>query len=393
MKRVLFVDHVNRVLGGAELNLIELLTELRRSENLHLSIACREGSQLFESLRNLGPRIYDFGHDDRLNKLRFAGRGFPWMRLLSGLSALKESSAKLHKIIRETSADIVVTCANKDHFAAAQACAGTQTRSVWWVNDLVTKDFFSWPARVGFRKYAANADHLIAVSNCVADALKSLAIPAEKIRTIHNGIPLEKYQRADRGLFRHQNNLPANEPLFGVIGRFTEWKGQDLFLNAAARWIHSQRPGHFVLVGQAFNEDHAFVGQLQSFIRKNSLEQRVHLIPFQRNIVEAITDLDVLLHTSKRPEPFGRVIIEAMAIGAPVVAANAGGAREIITHYENGLLARPNDPEDYVTKLREAWPLTVTTQKWIANARKTVEERFSLPRVMNDFEQLLQQIH
>ena len=393
MKRVLFVDHVNRVLGGAEVNLIELATELRRSEHLQLSIACREGSQLFESLRNLGPRVYDFGHDDRLNKLRFAARSFPWMRLLSGLRALQDSAKSLRKIIRESRADIVVTCTNKDHFAAVEACAGTQTRSVWWVNDLITKDFFSWAVRVGFRKYAARADHFVAVSNCVAEALYSLGIPAKKVSLIYNGIPLEKYQRAERGIFRHQNNLPSNEPLFGVVGRFCEWKGQDLFLQTAARWIHAQRPGHFVLVGQAFNDDHAFVGKLQSYIRKNSLDQRVHLIPFQRNIVETISDLDVLLHTSKRPEPFGRVLIEAMAIGTPVVAANAGGTREIITHNENGLLARPNDPEDYVTKLREAWPPTATTQKWIANARKTVEERFTLTRVKNDFEELLQQIH
>jgi glycosyltransferase involved in cell wall biosynthesis len=393
MKRVLFVDHVNRAPGGAEVNLIELVTELRHSEHLQLSVACPEGSPLYESLSGLGPRIYDFGHDDRLNQLRFAAGSFPWMRLLSGLRALDDSAKNLRKIIREARADIVVSCTNKDHFAAVKACEGTQTRAVWWVNDLITKDFFLWPARVGFRKYSARADRLIAVSNCVADALKSLAIPAEKIRTIPNGIPLEKYQRAESGVFRQQNNLPTNEPLFGVIGRFCEWKGQDLFVQTAGRWIHARRPGHFVLVGEALKEDHAFVGKLQNYIRKHSLEQRVHLIPFQRNVNEALTDLDVLVHTSKRPEPFGRVIIEAMAIGTPVVAANAGGAREIITHNENGLLARPNDPEDYVTKLREAWPLTATTQKWIANARKTVEERFSLPRVVRDFEDLLQQIH
>jgi glycosyltransferase involved in cell wall biosynthesis len=393
MKRVLFVDHVNRVLGGAEINLIELLSELRRSENLEITCAASRGSQLSERLQPLGLRVYDFGHDERLNQLRFAGRHFPWAKLFSGLKALKNSANNLRKIVRETHADIVVSCTNKDHFAAVKACSGTQTRTVWWVNDLISKDFFSWPARVGFRKYAGDADRLVAVSNIVRDALKSLSIPEEKIRTIHNGIPLKKYQRGERGAFRERHGLPLDQPLFGIIGRFCDWKGQDLFLQVAQRWIHARRPGNFVLVGQAFNEDHVFDEQLQNYVRDNALEERVYFIPFQRDIAEVLTDLDVLLHTSRRPEPFGRVLIEAMAIGTPVVGANAGGAREIITHNENGLLARPNDPDDYVSKLREAWPITAATQKLVANGRKTVEERFTLTRVKNEFEELLQQIH
>lgn len=393
MKRVLFVDHGSRVLSGAEINLIELLSELRHSENLQVACACPEGSPLFESLRPLGVRLYDFRLEESFEQLRFSRRAFPWARILSAFSGMKVAAEHLRRIIREARTDVVVSCRNKDHFAAVKACAGTQARATWWVNDLITKDFFSWPARVAFRKYAAGADRVVAVSDCVGKALLSLSIPTGKTLTIHNGIPLEKYQSGEQGVFRHHHNLPQNEPLFGLIGRFCDWKGHDFFLQVAMRWAHARRPGHFVLVGPTLDEDQAYVGRLQNYVRKNSLQDRVHFVPFQQKVADVLTDLDVLVHAAKRPEPFGRIIVEAMAVGTPVIAANAGGPREIIAHGENGLLARAGDPEDYVTKLREAWPITAGTQKWIANARKTVEDRFNLKRVKNEFEELLQKIH
>jgi glycosyltransferase involved in cell wall biosynthesis len=393
MKRVLFVDHVDRVLGGAEINLIELLAETRGRELWEIACACRSGSQLDEKIAALNIRRFDYGLAAGLNQLRFTGRGFPWLRTWRGLQALADASKALRKIIREFKADIVVTCTNKDHFAAVKACSGTQTRTIWWVNDLITKDFFPWPARLAFRKHAGNADRFVPVSGCVKKALLDLGILDTKIRAIENGIPFGKYRRGSPGSFRARHGLPASEPLFGVIGRFSEWKGQDIFLHVAWRWITRGRPGHFVLVGRAFNEDQWFETELRNFVASKGLEDRVHFVGFQEDVAEALTDLDVLLHTSKRPEPFGRTIVEAMAIGTPVVAANAGGAREIIEHGKNGLLARPGDVEDYVTKLREAWPITAATRAWTEAAHATVAARFNVERVRDEFAKLIEEIY
>src|SRR3954470_16972222 len=148
MKRVLFVDHVDRILGGAEINVIELLPVARKSYDFEFACACRAESRLDQALQATGVRRFNYGLAKNLNQLRFAGRRFPWLRAWRAANALKEATAALRKIIREFNPAILISCTNKDHFASVKACAGTQARSVWWVNDLITKDFFPWPARV-----------------------------------------------------------------------------------------------------------------------------------------------------------------------------------------------------------------------------------------------------
>src|SRR5215213_8747050 len=100
MKRVLFVDHVDRVLGGAEVNLIELLEAARTRENWEVACACRSGSHLGSALLGLGIRCFDYGLDEGLNRLRFSGGKFPWMRIWRGMRALDKASEGLRKIVR-----------------------------------------------------------------------------------------------------------------------------------------------------------------------------------------------------------------------------------------------------------------------------------------------------
>jgi glycosyltransferase involved in cell wall biosynthesis len=384
MKRVLFVDHVDRILGGAEINLVELIEEARHAGEWEIAVACREQSRLGDALRKLNVRKFEYGFDEALNTLRIAAKAFPWMRAWKGWRALLAKSGALREIIREFEADAVISCTNKDHFTAAIACQNTRAKSIWWVNDLITSDFFPAPARAAFKNYAIKAHKLVAVSNCVRASLQKLGIPSQKTVVIHNGIPLQKYQRGKRGLFRYRNGLPADAPLYGSIGRICAWKGQDLFLEIARQWIASNRPGHFVVIGQAFNEDQEFEERL----RRDAQTDRIHFVPFQENVAEALTDLDALLHTARKPEPFGRVLIEAMAVGTAVIAANAGGACEIISDGESGFLAAANDLKDYTQKLAQLQDASLSSS-FSAAGQKVVRERFTVKRVRQEFEKAL----
>jgi glycosyltransferase involved in cell wall biosynthesis len=219
-----------------------------------------------------------------------------------------------------------------------------------------------------------------------------LGVPRGRIRTILNGIPLDRYVRSASRPLRADLGLASDEPLIGVVGRITPWKGQELFLRIAEQWIASGRAGRFVIIGRAFNEDAPFEQRLRRQIADGPLQGRVSMVPFQSDISAALSSLDVLLHTSLKPEPFGRVLIESMAVGTPVVAAGAGGVAAILTQEVDGLVVPPGDVPAYLSALRRLLDDRAGARLLAERARKTVQSRFSLDRVFGDFESLFAEL-
>jgi len=393
MKRVLFVDHANRILGGAEVNLLELLAAAAPAGNWTIACACPRASRLSSAIEKLKIPQFHHGFAPALNELRLVDRKFSIFDVMAGWEAMRDARQGLEKIISEFQPDVVVSCANKDHLCAAPICRRAGAVPVWWVNDVLSSDFFSWPVRMAFRIQAQRYKaRLITVSDYARNAVLKLGLPAKQVVTVHNGLPLEKYRRGARGYLRQHLGITDTDPIIGIVGRMTPWKGQGLFCGLAKVWVEKKLKGHFVLVGQAFNEDQSFETDLREFVDNFSLESRVHFIPFQDDVVSTLSDLDVLIHASTRPEPFGRIIIEAMAAGVPVVASRIGGVPEIITEETDGLLAEPENLEDFMDQLKRLIDSPDFASRLAATASQTVETRFSLARVRQQFEQVILEV-
>ena len=389
MTRVLFVDHVDRILGGAEINLLELLPELLADPDLELACACAPTGPLSQRLGELGVRQFPHRLAHAAAGLRVVGRRLPFAGALRAPAALRDARRDLEGTFANFQPSVVISIPNKDHFCAGAACRRARIPSLWWVNDIIAAPFFSLPVRALFRFQARRlATQVVTVSDYARQVLLDQRFPATRVRTIHNGIPTARYASAQPGHLHRLLNLPPTEPLFGVLGRFTPWKGQDLFLRIAARWIREHPRGHFVLIGQAFNEEQEFEATLKAAAAAHDLGARIHFVPFQSDAPAVVRDLAVLLHTSLSPEPFGRVIIEAMAAGTPVIAARNGGVPEIITDGVDGFLAPPGDLEAYLAALRKLWT-GQPNAALIAAARHTVADRFSIQRVATAFRQLI----
>ncbi len=131
MNRVLFVDHVDRILGGAEINLLELLGSSSVRERWTVTCAVHPGSRLSQALSEIGVHQREYYLPPALSTLRLVGRRFPFIESLRGLSALRAARRALGKIIAEFNPEIVVSCTNKDHFCAASACRQRAMPSVW----------------------------------------------------------------------------------------------------------------------------------------------------------------------------------------------------------------------------------------------------------------------
>ncbi len=137
----------------------------------------------------------------------------------------------------------------------------------------------------------------------------------------------------------------------GMVGRLAPWKGQHVFLDAFAEAFR-KGPERSVIVGAPLFGEDAYQARLRRSVEVLGLDGRVVFTGFSEDVWSVLADLDVLVHASVIPEPFGQVIVEAMAAGLPIIATNAGGPAEIIRDGVDGLLYPPGDSAALAARLR-----------------------------------------
>jgi glycosyltransferase involved in cell wall biosynthesis len=145
---------------------------------------------------------------------------------------------------------------------------------------------------------------------------------------------------------RRELGIGGAEPLIGMIGHLTPWKGHEVFLEIA-RGVADRMPrARFVVVGGSIYETHGHAGYPETLQQKAAalgLSDRVTFLGIRDDIPDLLAGLDVLVHAPTAPEPFGRVLAEALAVGRPVVAARCGGIPEVVEDGVTGTLVRPGD--------------------------------------------------
>ena len=392
-KRILFVDHVSKVLGGAEINLVELLGLPALRDRWEASVACAPGSPLETAIAKVSIPRHAFGLSQSLNEMRVVGRRFNPLGVWRGWMEVRAATRRLESIIAGARPDVVISCSNKDDLIAGNAVRRSGTPNVWWFNDILSPEFFSWPVRRVFVQRArCQAARVVTVSEFARKSLLAHGLPEDRVTTVHNGIPLNRYRRVQSTLLREQLRIPPGEPLIGLVGRITPWKGQDFFLKLAKDWVGQGRPGRFLVIGRAFNEDAPFEAALKRFVTTHRLESRVQFVAFQSDIASTLSQLDLLLHCSTKPEPFGRVIIEGMAVGLPVIAAAAGGVSEIITPGVDAGLAAPGNADAYLAQMTAILGSAEKRAAWSIAGRRTVETKFTLERVFQDFDRIAAEV-
>jgi glycosyltransferase involved in cell wall biosynthesis len=136
-----------------------------------------------------------------------------------------------------------------------------------------------------------------------------------------------------------------------MIATYAWWKGQRLFIEAVAR-AHAAAPElplrAYVIGGAVYATRGSELEstELERLVRSLGLERHVGFVPFQRDVAQVYQSLDIVVHASIRPEPFGRTIVEAMACGRPVAISRAGGAAELFEEGSTGLGFVPGNADD-----------------------------------------------
>ena len=180
---------------------------------------------------------------------------------------------------------------------------------------------------------------MIVPSNAAASAFVAQGGRRDLVEVIANGIDdvPESYSPAE---LRRLLRLPEG-PLLGVFSRLARWKGQHVVLKALADLPEV----NCIIVGDALFGEDAYAAGLKKMVNEFGLGDRVRFLGQRSDVPRLMRTVDVMLHPSIDPEPFGRTLVEAMLAGVPVIATNTGAAPDILDGGRAGSLIAPNEPE------------------------------------------------
>ena len=327
-RRILFVDHAAG-LGGAERSLLLLLRALDQTR-IKPHLATVEGDLAAEA-RHLGVPVHIVPLPRLRNPLRFF---LDW----------HIGSWGLVHVARAIEADALY--ANTVRAAMFAAPAGRIARRpfIWHMRDFwlsESRPRFTWADTLIKRALCATARLVIANSHATAAHLPC----ANTAQVVYNGLAADAFAQdpAWRETFRRQHNIPPNAPLVGMVGRLRPWKGAHRFVEIAAH-VHAHRPDvHFVIVGGTpLTRDMEYPRFVRARVAEQGLTRFIHFTGHLTDVRPALAAMDIFVHPGD-PEPFGMVVLEAMAAGKPVVAFAHGALPELVEHEQTGILVPPTE--------------------------------------------------
>ena len=228
-------------------------------------------------------------------------------------------------------------------------------------------------------------DHIIAISNYVKELIINQYFGIEdRLSVVHRGVDIDLFSPrkvSQRRIINFVDNLaiPEDMPVIMMPSRSSLWKGHHILLDALAKLVDLS----FVCLFVGASDGKAgFIKNISDYAKARGLEGRFRLTPVVDDMPAALMVADVVVMPSVTPEPFGRVALEAQAMGRPIVAFAHGGAVESIEHEKTGWLATPGDAESLAESLRVALSLRPRARKAYAhNARAHIEAHFSTDRM------------
>jgi len=203
-------------------------------------------------------------------------------------------------------------------------------------------------------RYLNWADRIVANSQATAAKCLSSGMQASKLDVIYECFELTRYTETtlyDREAFRHEFKLSPDEVAIGLVGQVLRHKGHEDYIHAARIIVEHYPKCRFFIVGDdALSADKEFLPYLRRLVEESQLTDHVVFTGFRSNTPQVFAGLDIVVAPSWE-EPFGRVVVEALAAQRPVVATCVGGIPEIIKDKVTGLLCPPHDPPALAERL------------------------------------------
>jgi glycosyltransferase involved in cell wall biosynthesis len=261
---------------------------------------------------------------------------------------------RLRKLIRDERPDVVQTNGMKAHLLGAWA-APPDIPVVWHLHDYLSGRLLMGRLLRGSVRPELK---VVAVSRSVAEDATKVLGPRVPVVAILNAVDLQRFSPGEgqgREIDAAAGLPPAPEGTIrvGLVATYARWKGHDVFIEAISR-IPRDRPARFFIAGSPLyrgTRSQWSIAELRALAERFGVLDRIGFVPHCDDPEALYRSLDVVVHASTRPEPFGRVIVEAMACGRAVVATPSGGAAELFTDGISALGSPAGDPSALADRL------------------------------------------
>lgn len=342
--RVAFVNHTGAV-SGAERALLDLVDGLEAAAD---PIVLAPEGRLAEELRARGVRHQPIRGTAGSLKLHPAHTPL-------ALAELIRSGAALRGAVGRARPDVLHLNSERAALIAIMAGRRSLPPAVVQIHDCLPPSRAALAVR---RAAAATASVVVANSRYTARRFLDGGVRA-RVEVVYNPIDLGRFDpaRIDRDEARARLGLPAGAPVLGVVAQLTPWKGQDTAVRALAAVRRRHPDALLLLVGEAKFvsratrfDNRSYVASLEATIGELGLEHAVRFLGEREDVPEILRALDVALVPSWE-EPFGRAVVEALAMGTPVVATSAGGPAEVISDGRDGRLVPPRDAQAWAAAI------------------------------------------
>jgi glycosyltransferase involved in cell wall biosynthesis len=368
--RVLYVSpHAD--MGGAERVTLDLLTLHDRSL-VEPSVCFLRRGPLLETTRALGVPTFELS----------APR-------LRSVFAVRRTVRALADIARAGGADLVHSAMAWGHCFGGRAAKAARSKAVWYQHVGA-----SWGSIVEARAALIPAAAIIANSDFTAAGQQRVNPRRAPIHTIHPGTRLPVQGRAVRwARGRAALGLARDAFAVGLAARLQPWKGQHVLIRAAASLLHARPNTRLFIFGDAlFGFDRGYGAELRTLAEQLAIADRVTFTGFRNDVADCLAAMDIAVHASVTPEPFGLALIEAMAAGTALIAAEGGATAEIVTHGVDGLLVPPGDPEALAVALLALHDDPARRASLAAAGQSTARERFDVTGMVRRMEDLYQRL-
>jgi glycosyltransferase involved in cell wall biosynthesis len=318
------------------------------------------------------------------------------LRSFAAVPAAWRYTRRLRAAVERFAPDVVHSNGIKTHLLARFAVP-RGVPVVWHLHDFY--GLRPLAARL-LRRVSRRARVGVAISQAVADDTAK-AVPGLPVAVVPNAIDLARFTPAgpacDLDALAGLPAAAAGTVRVGLVATFARWKGHLTFLDAAARLARESPalPVRWYIVGGAIYHTAAQFtdSELRAAAAERGIADRVGFVPFRSDTEEAYRALDVVVHASTLPEPFGLTIAEAMGCGRAVVVSSAGGAAELFTDGHDALGVRPGDADGMAAAVRRLAENAGLRTRLGAAARATAEARFDArqygPRLLEVYQRPL----
>jgi len=370
--RILYINHVGQV-SGAEESLLEVLAALDRNRIIP-TVACPAGP--------LAERVHALGiAQRRIPQLRYRRSASAMGKLNYGVRWVR-AIVRLRHIIDAERIALVHSNSTQAHLAAGVAARRCRVPAIWHVRDLT-------PLRGLGRYLSRHADSIVAISRAVAAHLYAQAVEPHKVSVIYNGIDAETYAaRAKENPFARE----ASTRLVTMAAQMVPWKRHEDFIRAMSVAQKMVPEGRGLIVGaDIFREEAAYRARLERLARELGAAQWLVFLGYRADLPAILGASDVVVVPSAA-EPFGRVALEAMALGRPVVGTRAGGLPELVIEGETGLLVGPGDWRALGAAIARLLQDTSLAIRLGQQGMRRVREQFGIAATVRALEDLYQKM-